>query len=174
MSDDERFEALARDLIDPLRRFLVRRTDAETAEDALAETLLVCWRRLDDVPDPALPWAYAVARNALANALRSERRQQRLAAKVATVDPPRDDVPPPAEGDPELAEALTTLPEQDAELLRLWAWEQLSASEIAEVLEITANAASIRLHRAKAKLRAALGKNGAGAGHEGSEERRQP
>ncbi len=174
MSDDERFEALARDLIDPLRRFLARRTDAETAEDALAETLLVLWRRLDDVPEAALPWAYAVARNCLANALRSERRQQRLAARVATVDPPREDVPVPAEGDPELAEALGALPEQDAELLRLWAWEQLSASEIAEVLEITANASAIRLHRAKAKLRELLRKNQAGAGHEEMKEGRQP
>ena len=51
MTDDERFEALARQLVDPLRRFLVRRTDPETADDVLADTLLVCWRRLDDVPD---------------------------------------------------------------------------------------------------------------------------
>ena len=174
MSDDERFEALARDLIDPLRRFLARRTDPETAEDALAETLLVCWRRLADVPDPALPWAYAVARNSLANALRSDRRQQRLAAKVATVDPPREVAPAAPEVDPELSAALAALPEQDAELLRLWAWEQLSASEIAAVLEITPNAASIRLHRAKGKLREQLGKNGAGAGHEETGEGRQP
>ena len=174
MSDVERFEPLARDLIPPLRRFLARRTDPETAEDALAETLLVCWRRLSEVPDPALPWAYAVARNSLANALRSERRQQRLAAKVATVDPPREVAPAAPEGDAELAAALAALPEQDAELLRLWAWEQLSASEIADVLEITPNAASIRLHRAKAKLREQLGKNGAGAGHEETREGRQP
>lgn len=174
MSDDERFEALARDLIDPLRRFLARRTDRETAEDALAETLLVCWRRLDDVPEPALPWAYAVARNSLANALRSERRQQRLAAKVATVDPPRDVERAPDDGDPALAAALADLPEPDAELLRLWAWEQLSASEIAAVLEITPNAASIRLHRAKARLREELGKSEAGAGHEELTQEEQP
>ena len=172
MSDDERFEALARDLIEPLRRFLARRTDRETAEDALAETLLVCWRRLDDVPEHALPWAYAVARNSLANALRSERRQQRLAARVATVDPPPEAAPAPAEGDPELAAALAALPEQDAELLRLWAWEQLTASEIAAVLEITPNAASIRLHRAKAKLRDELRKIHGPAGHEESREGR--
>ena len=73
----ERFEALAPGLIEPLRRFLARRTDPATADDVLADTLLVCWRRLDDVPDEALPWAYGVARNCLANAERSGRRQER-------------------------------------------------------------------------------------------------
>ncbi|MDQ4052872.1 MAG: sigma-70 family RNA polymerase sigma factor, partial [Actinomycetota bacterium] len=78
---------------------------------------------------------------------------------------------------PDLAEALAALPGTDAELLRLWAWEQLSPSEIAEVLEITANAASVRLHRAKEKLRAQLddrlGKKDVPAGHEESREGRQ-
>ena len=165
---------LARQLVDPLRRFLVRRTDPETADDVLADTLLVCWRRLDDVPEDPLPWAYGVARNCLANALRSGRRQERVAAKVASVDPPREVTPGPDDGDPDLAAALAALPETDAELLRLWAWEQLTPAEIAEALEITPNAASVRLHRAKEKLRAAIGKGEADAGHEESREGRQP
>ena len=68
VSREERFEALAHEVVEPVRRFLRRRTDADTAEDALAETLLVCWRRLEEVPEPALPWVYGVARLALANA----------------------------------------------------------------------------------------------------------
>jgi RNA polymerase sigma-70 factor (ECF subfamily) len=171
-----RFEALAPVLIDPLRRFLARRTDAATADDALAETLLVCWRRLDDVPDEPLPWAYGVARFCLANAQRGARRQERLAAKIAVVDPPVDQVPEPAD-EPELAEAMEALRPEDAELLRLWAWEQLSASEIAEVLDITPNAASIRLHRARERLRELLEekrKAESPAGHEESHEGRRP
>jgi RNA polymerase sigma-70 factor (ECF subfamily) len=174
VTDHERFEALARELVDPLRRFLARRTDPATADDVLADTLLVCWRRLDDVPEDPLPWAYGVARNCLANALRSGRRQERVAAKVAAVDPPPEVVPATDDGDADLAAALATLSETDAELLRLWAWEQLTAAEIAEALEITPNAASVRLHRAKEKLREALGKSEAGAGHEESREGRQP
>ena len=42
-------------------------------------------------------------------------------------------------------------------MLRLWAWEDLRPQEIAVVLGITANAASIRLHRAKGRLAAELG-----------------
>lgn len=164
-----RFDAWVRDLIDPLRRFLLRRTDVATAEDVLAETLLVCWRRFDEVPDPPLPWAYGVARNCLANAQRSVRRQERVAARLAAVDPPRETDDVAGGRDDALHEALGRLRDDDAELLRLWAWEQLAPSEIATVLGVTANAVSIRLHRAKDRLRDELGKVEADAGHEESE-----
>lgn len=168
--DGAAFEVLAREeLIEPLRRFLLRRTDEATADDVLAETLLVCWRRFDELPDPALPWAYGVARNCLANARRSGRRQQRVAAKVAVVDPPREALEGAGSRDGALHEALGALREQDAELMRLWAWEQLTPAEIATVLDLTVNAVSIRLHRAREKLRDELGKIEAGAGHEESE-----
>jgi RNA polymerase sigma-70 factor, ECF subfamily len=170
----ERFEALVPALVDPLRRFLARRTDPTTADDVLAETLLVCWRRLDELPEEPLPWAYGVARNCLANATRGVRRQERLAARIAVVDPPAASTTGPEEGDdPELAEAIGALREEDAELLRLWAWEQLTPAEIAAVLDVTPNAVSIRLHRAREKLREELRKTGAAAGHEESNERRQ-
>lgn len=169
-----RFEALARDLIEPLRRFLARRTDPATADDVLAETLLVCWRRFDDVPDPALPWAYGVARNCLANIERSGRRQQRVAAKLAILDPPAPTVPGPGDGggDPALTEALAALRVEDAELLRLWAWERLTPADIAAVLELTPNAVSIRLTRARQRLAEELRKAEAGPGHEQSKEGR--
>lgn len=167
-----RFERLAPELVEPLRRFLARRTDPATADDVLAEVLLVCWRRLDDVPEQALPWAYGVARNCLANAERGERRQRRVAAKVAAVDPPAQVVAAPADSDPVLTSALGRLRPEDAELLRLWAWEQLTPAEIAATLGVTPNAASIRLHRAREKLREELRKTGTASGHEGTRGRR--
>ncbi len=155
----ERFEEVAALVTEPVRRFLARRTDADTADDVLAETLLVCWRRLSDVPDgdEALPWAYAVARNALANAERGLRRQRRLAYRITVVDPPSEAPPEPEEGDDRVAAALARLRPDEAELVRLWAWEQLSPAEIATVLDLTPNAVSIRLHRARGKLREILG-----------------
>ncbi|WP_134739791.1 sigma-70 family RNA polymerase sigma factor [Nocardioides sp. 503] len=175
-----RFEALAPELVEPLRRFLARRTDAATAEDVLSETLLVCWRRLDDVPaDAALPWAYGVARHCLANAQRSARRQGRLAAKVATVDPPAETSPGPGgpdghDGDDRLHAALVRLTDTEAELIRLWAWEQLTPSEIAGVMDLTPNAVSIRLHRAREKLKEIMRKDATASGHEESTEGRTP
>jgi RNA polymerase sigma-70 factor, ECF subfamily len=165
------FEAIAREVMEPVRRFLVRRTDHATADDVLADTLLVMWRRLDDVPESgALPWAYGIAGHCLANAQRGVRRQRRLAVRVARLDPPGEHFVEP-NFDPDLDAALATLTGTEAELVRLWAWEQLTPGEIAEVLDITPNAVGIRLHRARQKLAKAL-QIGAGrkdktdAGHE--------
>lgn len=158
------FEQLAPALIGELRRYLARRTDPVTAEDVLAETLLVCWRRLDELPDPPTPWAYGVARNCLANAERSQRRRGRLFARLAVVDPPRP-VPAVEPVDDGLTDALARLRPADAEVLRLWAWEDLGPSQIAEVLQISANAANLRLHRARARLREELGKPDQTSGH---------
>ena len=163
-----RFEAVAREIVDPLRRFLARRTDAATADDVLADALLVLWRRFDELPADPLPFAYGVARWCLANAERGMRRQQRVASRIATLDPPREAPEPVA--DDRLAEAMAVLTAEDAELLRLWAWEQLTPGEIATVLEITPNAVSIRLHRARERLRAELRKVDHAAGHEGTTE----
>ena len=41
----------------------------------------------------------------------------------------------------------------EAELLRLWAWEQLGPAQIATVLDLTPNAVSIRLHRARGRFK---------------------
>lgn len=143
------FEQLVAEAYEPLQRYLRRRTDPSTAEDVLGDVLLVMWRRAEDIPHEArLAWCYGVARGCLANALRASDRRVRLARRLATEPPPGV-----AETDPDLHEALQALSPTDAEVLQLWAWEQLSASEIAGVLGITPNAASIRLHRATKKLR---------------------
>jgi RNA polymerase sigma-70 factor (ECF subfamily) len=169
----ERFEALVADVVEPVRRFLARRTDPHNADDVLADTLLVCWRRLDQVPDPALPWVYGVAKNCLANAERSDRRQRRVAARISVVDPPQDAAPLPDDDDARVEAALDALRPEEAELLRLWAWEQLGPTEIAEVLGITPNAVSIRLHRARGKLVEELRKIQSPGGHEGVREGRE-
>ena len=162
-----RFEGVVGRIYEPLQRFLLRRTDPATADDVLGDVLLVLWRRLDDAPagDP-LPWAYGVARRCLGNARRSAARQERLAERIARERP--DD----RDRDGQLAEALEALPEADRELLRLWAWEQLPPREIAVVLGISANAATIRLHRARKRLKnlLAAGKDAHAAGHEGLRE----
>jgi RNA polymerase sigma-70 factor, ECF subfamily len=154
------------EVYEPLQRFLLRRTDPATADDVLGDVLLVLWRRLDDVPAEApLPWSYGVARGCLANARRAVARQDRLVHRIAAER--TDDGASRGAAD-DLAEALLVLPEDDRELLRLWAWEQLPPRELAVVLGISANAAAIRLHRAKKRLKNLMtaGKDGPRAGHE--------
>jgi len=164
-----RLERLAAQVYEPLQRYLRRRTDPDTAADVLADSLLVLWQRLDDVPaDAELAWAYGVARRCLANAERSRRRRRRLVDRIAAQPLPAVPPPPGEAGDERLDAALAALREDDREVLRLWAWEQLEAREIAAALGITANAASIRLHRARSRLGRLLdgGKNRPAGGHE--------
>ncbi len=47
---EQRFRAIAELVLEPARRYLLRRADAAMADDVLSETLLVCWRRLDELP----------------------------------------------------------------------------------------------------------------------------
>ena len=146
------FESVVADVYGPLQRYLRRRTDPATADDVLGDVLLVMWRRADDIPpDASLAWCYGVARGCLANALRSSDRRLRLVRRIAG-EPPLTT----ADEDPDLADALLALPSADRELLRLWAWEELTPAEIGVALGVTANAASIRLHRAKKRLKAQL------------------
>jgi RNA polymerase sigma-70 factor (ECF subfamily) len=170
-----RFRAVAELVVEPVRRYLARRTDAATADDVLNETLIVCWRRLDEVPtaDEAVPWTIVVARNLLANAERAERRRGRLTAKIIALDPPASVIEYASSDDGDamaVRDALTRLRRDDAELLRLWAWDGLESPQLATVLGMTANAAAIRLHRAKARLKAELLKSPRPAGHVEAEE----
>lgn len=174
----DRFEAIAAEVFQPLQRYLRRRARPSDADDALADVMLTIWRRLDDAPtDRLLPWSYGIARKTIANQRRGQRRHLRLVEKMQA-EPGTPHTPDPAEGgpDPDLTDALNSLSEDDRELLRLWAWEQLEPREIAPVLEISVNAATLRLSRARKRLAKALtGQDSARAGHkrvEGTQETR--
>jgi hypothetical protein len=76
----ERFERIYEDHREVVRAFVRRRAPESVVEDVVSETFLVCWRRLDRVPDEPLPWLYAVARKTLANQRRRLEREERLGA----------------------------------------------------------------------------------------------
>lgn len=152
-----RFERLAADVLDPLERYLRRRTAPEDAVEVLNDTLLVLWRRLDDVPAEArLAWCYGVARRCLANHRRAAGRRIALLERIrerfdrAEAHGGDGGLGSP-DGEP-LERALARLPAGELEVVRLWAWEQLEPREIATVLGVSANAVSIRLHRARKRL----------------------
>jgi len=136
--------------------YVLRRTASrEDAEDVVAETFLTAWRRLEQVPPGCgtRPWLYGVARNALANQRRGERRRGRLTGLLhAEAILPSSH---PADADSEVAwvaAAFARLGDDDRELLALAAWERLDPGEISTVLGCSRNAARIRLHRARRRL----------------------
>lgn len=150
-----RFEAVAAEIYEPLQRYLRRRARPDDVSDVLADTLLVVWRRLDDVPAEPLPWCIGAARRCLANVRRGDQRRLRLVERTAaqphafTGADPQDLV---EASDPELSAAIATLSESETEIVRLWAWERLEPREIATVLGLTPNAVSVALSRVKRKL----------------------
>ena len=141
--------------------YALRRTDnTDDAADVLAETFLTAWRRLDEVPegDQAKLWLYGTARRLLANHRRGERRRlalaDRLRAELALTYRPPDRAADFAE----IAAAFRRIPQPDQELLALAGWEELDAGQIAAVVGCSRNAARIRLHRARRRLAAEIGR----------------
>jgi RNA polymerase sigma factor (sigma-70 family) len=137
----------------------VRRIDRlDEAADVLAETFLVAWRRLDQVPDGerAGLWLYGVARRNLANQRRGEHRRTQLADRLRAEIPVDGSIAEPPGAGTAGAFAFRSLSDGDRELLTLSGWEGLDPGEIGVVLRCSRNAARIRLHRARRRLRAAL------------------
>lgn len=170
-----RFEELAAEVHEPLQRYVRRRVSPDHVDDVVSDTMLTLWRRLDSVPPAAgLPWAYGVARRQIANHRRASLRHLRLVGRIEAE--PLTATSPDAPVDAELEAALSRLGESDREILRLWAWEQLTAAEIATVIGLTPNAASIRLHRAKRNLGEnleAARKDQASSGHKPGESKKE-
>ena len=134
-------------------RYGLRRLDtsagASAAEELAQEVFLVAWRRRWDVPSQALPWLYGVARRLLANHWRAQR--------AAPPPGPLSDHPAADRHDGvtallDVRAALTRLSDDDQEILRLVAWEQLAVGEAAQVLGCGVTAAKVRLHRARRRL----------------------
>ena len=146
-----------------LLAYCVRRTNRADAADACSETLLVAWRRLDDVPaEPAtLPYLYSIANKVLGNQFRSLQRRSRLDAKlralgvVATTD--ACPVELQSARDRQVRAAIRRLKPVDREILMLSAWEELPRSVIAEMMGMTKAAVDQRIHRSYERLARMLG-----------------
>ena len=153
----ERFRILYNDLYDELWRYIQRRSiNTEEARDTLSEVFLVAWRRLEDIPagNEARLWLFGVARNLVKTSWRKRKRSGDLLVRIGsemstkgTTDEGLDN-----SGVLKIVNALQFLSENDQEILRLLAWEDLSHKEISVVLGCSENAVAIRIRRARVRL----------------------
>ncbi|RYV52633.1 RNA polymerase sigma factor [Pengzhenrongella frigida] len=158
ISPEERFAVLFNRTHQPLLAYSVRRVaDPADAADIVAETFLVAWRRLDEVPpdEQARAWLFGVARRVLANYYRGEHRRLALGERLRT-SLREVAVPPPQVCATAVEIAMERLSPDDRELLRLVAWEELAREEIAMVLQIPRATVRVRLHRARRRLLAEM------------------
>lgn len=158
MSTDDAFAAMYRAHHAAICRYVARRLGPagdDEVRDVAAEVFTTAWRRRAVVPPEPLPWLYGVARRVLANERRGSQRRQRLADRLFAHPP--DQVAAPVDADrPVVLDALDRLSPADREVLALAAWEELGPADIAVVLRCSRSAASMRLHRARERLREAM------------------
>ncbi|NNF63979.1 MAG: sigma-70 family RNA polymerase sigma factor, partial [Acidimicrobiia bacterium] len=130
----------------------------DAAADLTAEVFTTAWRRIEHMPtEPdSLPWLYGVARKMVANHHRAMKRQRALHLKAV---PSTQSVGMAADDPIVVRRELEQMRPDDQEILRLAAWEDLGATEIAAVLDLTPEAARVRLHRARRRLAERLGTN---------------
>lgn len=163
--DDDAKEQLVAHLRPRVFRYVLARVlDAHLADDVTQEvtvTMLTALPRYVDQGRPFAAWVLGIAANKVSESRRTATRRH---------ESPADTLPDYA-ADPQLepetavlrldtsryvANLLATLPEQQAEVLRLRVAAGLTAEETAAVLGMTAGAVRVAQHRALGRLRAQM------------------
>ena len=139
-----------------VRAYSARRVPSGDADDVTSDVFVIAWRRLDDVPDDALPWLLACARRIVANRVRGTRRQVALRHRLGLERAVPSAVPLP---DSSLAEGLAALSPADREALMLVVWDGLDHVQAAVVVGCSPRAFSMRVHRARRRLAAAMARH---------------
>jgi RNA polymerase sigma factor (sigma-70 family) len=155
---ETRFRAVFESTYPVLARYARRHgLSASDADDLVAETYEIAWRRLDVVPpsDEALPWLLGVSRNLLRNRRRRLWRDRSLLQRLGP--PPDTDMGLPTVSWQDIRRALDRLSGEDRELILLIAWDGLEPTQAATVLGLTPGAARTRLHRARSRMADLLG-----------------
>jgi RNA polymerase sigma factor (sigma-70 family) len=169
LRDAEAFAVLYDRHAAQLHRYVARRLGDGAADDIVADAFLDAFRRRHkydlDVRD-ARPWLYGIAANLIGKHSRAEIRMLRAYARTGR-DPARtgdavrgDEIDSRLAAQAvqrDLAAALAALPAADRDVLLMIAWADLSYHEVAAALHIPVGTVRSRLHRARTKVRAALG-----------------
>ncbi|MEV0318366.1 RNA polymerase sigma factor [Streptomyces sp. NPDC050658] len=168
--EPEAFAALFDRHADAVHRYVARRLGGEVADDLVAETFTAAFQQRHRY-DPARgagtdarPWLFGIATNLVGRHRRAEARRFKAMARVPA---PADHDEPLADRAAdrvvagavrrELAAALAALPARHRDVLLLVAWGDLGYGEAAQALGIPVGTVRSRLHRARSKLREALG-----------------
>lgn len=140
--------------------------DQARAEDAVQETLLAVWSARGELPPHPRAWLLTVLRNAVsrqyrgaAHAGREDASLETLGAEAGWSCPERlDQTLKRVEDRDAIDKALSCLSAADREVLGLVDGESLSLDETARMLGVEVGAVKSRVHRARLRFIAALGR----------------
>lgn len=160
--DSASYERLLRELLPHVRRQVRRRMfDSSGVEDVVQNVLVSIHRaRHTYRPErPLAPWVNAIARNAVIDAIRERgrRSQREISLEIEGVaEPVAPEAPTREELQPELQQALESLPAAQRQAVSLIHLEGLSVAEAAERAGVSRSALKVRAHRGYRAMRALL------------------
>ena len=135
-----------------IRRYAARNCRAADIDDAVQETLLLLYRRVETLRAVTSfsAWIFAVARRACLRLLRMstaipDAAADGMDARLAHLAPEDLRI--------DLCRAIQSLPEHYREAILLRDIEELSIDEIAAVLGLTRESVKARIHRARVMIR---------------------
>ena len=161
------FARLVDEHADAVRGFVWRRAaglDAGVSdpEDISADVWAVAWQRREFAPDISVPgacraWLLQIARFQIANHIRKTVHRRETNRMLRPAEIAAASAESIVVADAELQSALAALSPAEREVFALAVWDGLTPKQIGVVTNASANAVSIRLHRAKRKLQNELG-----------------
>lgn len=156
------FEDVARELSDPLRRYLERLVgNAATADDLLQETLIKIARALPQFEgrSSVKTWAFRIATNVAADHFRRPQHRAQIVEIDETIPVNEEETDRRLVVDEMgscLREVIDSLPEDYRAALVLHDLEGQTAAQVADIVGCSLATAKIRIHRARRRLKHAL------------------
>ncbi len=164
--DAEAGNALFRRHFSAVRRFFRNKVSPDEVEDLIQRTFVGCVEGQERFREEASfrTFLFAIARNQLFKFFRTRTSQRDRfdadlgVSSVAQMGMSPSSIVAARQEHELLLRGLQQVPVDDQTLLELYYWEGLTGPEIAAVLDISAGAVRIRLHRARGKLQEAIAK----------------
>lgn len=146
-----------------LKAYLLRLgAESGAAEELTQEAMIMVWRKaatFDPAQAGVSTWVFRIARNKRIDALRREKRPELDPEDPALVPESPEEADRAVErnqSEDRLRAALKTLPEEQAEVVRLAYFEDLAHGAVAEATGLPLGTVKSRLRLAMARLRSAM------------------
>jgi RNA polymerase sigma-70 factor (ECF subfamily) len=140
--------------------YVVLRVAPHAAEDVTGEVFTIAWRKIDEIPERALPWLLGVSRNLARQSHGAAGQARGLVDRLAGLTTDADlhawDAADHVVARDQALAALRTLSAKEAEAVTLTAWHGLEPAEAARVAGCSRPAFLVRLHRGRRRLARAL------------------